>query len=143
MLRGLHRTYTATEQDLSTPRGRIDFHRIAHRGITQAQLPCRYHPRLNDCLINQVLLAGLHLANHLAEDLDLTSELRRLTSRLQDEVSLITLNRFVLRRLDRESNRLVGAYRPSIEIITMLLKSQGSLWSRRRQSSDSPDFYLT
>jgi len=93
--------------------------------MTQAQLPCRYHPRLNDCLINRVLLAGLHLATHLAEDLDLTSELRRLTRRLQDEVSLITLNRFVLRRLERESNRLVAAYRPSIEIITMLLKSQG------------------
>src|SRR5665647_2356744 len=76
--------------------------------MTQAQLPCRYHPRLNDCLINRVLLAGLHLATHLAEDLDLTSELRRLTRRLQDEVSLITLNRFVLRRLERESNRLVG-----------------------------------
>jgi hypothetical protein len=44
-------------------------------------------------------IAGLHLATHLAEDLDLTSELRRLTRRLQDEVSLTTLNRFVLRRL--------------------------------------------
>jgi len=140
MLRGLHRTYTATEQDLLTPRGRIDFRRLAHRGITQTQLPCRYHPRLNDCLINQVLLAGLHLANHLAEDIDLTSELRRLTSRLQDEVSLITLNRFVLRRLDRESNRLVGAYQPSIEIINMLLEAQGISLERETSMQRLPGF---
>jgi 5-methylcytosine-specific restriction enzyme subunit McrC len=141
LLHGLHRTYTATEQQLHTPRGRIDFHQIAHRGgITQAQLPCRYYPRLNDCLINRVLLAGLKLAIRSSEDLSLTSELRRLTARLQDNVSSIALNQHVLRRLSRESNRLVAAYRPSIAIITMLLNAQGISLQRETSIQRLPGF---
>jgi 5-methylcytosine-specific restriction enzyme subunit McrC len=125
-LRGLHRAYTATERDLTTPQGRIDFQRIAHRGgVTQAQLPCKYHPRRNDCLINQVLLAGLHHATGISSDISLVGELNGLIARLQDQVSQIKLSQHVLRRLDRESNRLVAAYRPSINIITALFKSQG------------------
>src|SRR6266568_6584134 len=61
--RGLHRRYVRTDHDLASPRGRIDVQRIARQGgIVQSTLPCSYHPRLEDWLINQVLLQGLHRA---------------------------------------------------------------------------------
>jgi 5-methylcytosine-specific restriction enzyme subunit McrC len=141
MLRGLHRTYVAIEEDLGRPRGRINFQRIAHQaGFKKATLPCTYHPRLTDCLINQVLLSGLYLAIGVSQEANLTSQLRRLAARLQDQVSLITLSAHVLRRLDRESSRLVAAYRPSLEIICMLRESLGVSFEGKTAKYQLPGF---
>ena len=68
--RGLHRRYVRTDRVLANPRGRIDLQRIAKQGgVIQATLPCTYYPRLDDCLINQVVLQGLHLAARLTDEL--------------------------------------------------------------------------
>src|SRR5262245_22430510 len=61
--RGLHRTYVPKQEWLSTPRGRVDIQRLAAQGgVLTASLPCTYHPRVEDSVLNQVLLAGLRLA---------------------------------------------------------------------------------
>jgi 5-methylcytosine-specific restriction enzyme subunit McrC len=87
--RGLHRQYMQFERRLPSPRGRIDFQQLARQGgVTRATLPCTYHPRLEDGLINRVLLAGLQLAVSLTDDLALRTQLRRLTVLLQETVSL-------------------------------------------------------
>ena len=59
--RGLHRTYRSREKGLSSPRGRIDFLALAREVTPTATLPCRYYVRSEDCLVNQVLRAGLVL----------------------------------------------------------------------------------
>src|SRR6266699_297131 len=67
--RGLHRRYMRTDHALASPKGRIDVQTIAYQaGVIQATLPCTYHQRLEDCLINQVLLQGLHFAARLTND---------------------------------------------------------------------------
>ena len=72
--RGLQRRYVRTDHDLTSPRGRIDVQRIARQGgIAQSTLPCSYHPRLEDCLVNQVLLQGLHLAAGLTRTADIAA----------------------------------------------------------------------
>jgi len=101
--RGLHRRYVRTDHDLASPRGRIDVQRIARQGgIVQSTLPCSYHPRLEDWLINQVLLQGLHLAAGLTNDRDLRIRLFRLASLFQDIVTSIKLDHIVLKKLRRE-----------------------------------------
>jgi len=103
--RGLHRRYVRTDHDLASPRGRIDVQRIARQGgIVQSTLPCSYHPRLEDWLINQVLLQGLHLAAGLTNDRDLRIRLFRLASLFQDIVTSIKLDHIVLKKLRREMN---------------------------------------
>ena len=58
-----------TDEHLASPRGKIDIQRIANQaGTLQATLPCTYHPRLEDCLVNQVLLQGLLLATRLTNN---------------------------------------------------------------------------
>jgi hypothetical protein len=58
--RGLHRTYVLRHNMLASPRGRIDLERLArHGGVLDAVLPCMHHPRVEDSLLNQTLLAGL------------------------------------------------------------------------------------
>lgn len=124
--RGLRRKYLSVNQELASPRGRIDIQKLARRDITEiAMLPCRYHPRLQDCLVNQVLYAGLNLGARVTDDIALKAELRRISSQFQDSVSSIKLDRDTLRRLDREMDRLSTAYRPAIRIIEMLLNSEG------------------
>jgi 5-methylcytosine-specific restriction enzyme subunit McrC len=61
--RGLNKKYKKADEDLETPRGRIDIKKLATRTvITGATLPCTYFERSEDNELNRVLLAGLHLA---------------------------------------------------------------------------------
>jgi len=124
--RGLHRRYVRTDQVLANPRGRIDLQNIAKQGgVLHATLPCTYYPRLEDCLINQVVLQGLHQAARLTDDSSLRMRLYRLVSVFEEVVSPIRLDEHILKRLHREMDRLTTAYRPAITIIEMLLAAEG------------------
>ncbi len=124
--RGLHRRYVRTDHELGSPRGRIDVQKIARQGGSiQTTLPCTYHPRLEDCLINQVLLQGLRLAARLTNDSARRIRLYRLANLFQDSVSSIRLDPNALKQLHREMDRLNSAYIPAITIIEILLASEG------------------
>jgi len=126
VLRGLQRKYIGTDRVLASPRGRINLQKIARRDITKiVGLPCHYHPRLQDCLVNQVLYAGLDLGTQITEDIPLRTDLRRVSSLFQDSVSRIQINYDILRRLYREMDRLSVSYRPAVRIIDVLLQSEG------------------
>ena len=126
LARGLHRDYRRVDRDLAWPRGRINMQRVVSQGGTiQAALPCTYYPRLEDCLINQVLLSGLRLGAGLTSDMKLRARLRRLAAELQEDVSQIDLIRDVWARLKREANRLTTAYEPALTIIKLLSESLG------------------
>ncbi len=125
----------------STVRGRIDLYHVAKQGgILQAAIPCTYYPRLEDCLVNQVLLQGLHLAAHLSGDSMLRPHLYRLINRLEESVSLIKLDGSVLKKLHREMNRLISAYRPAITLIELLLAGEGISLAQDQQSIQLPGF---
>jgi 5-methylcytosine-specific restriction enzyme subunit McrC len=137
--RGLHRRYVRRDQQLSSPRGRIDIHRIVRDGgLAQMTLPCIAHPRIDDCLVNQVLLAGLRLGARLTTDLVLRTTLRRLARRLQEQVSLITLDQSALTRVHREMDRITRAYHGAITLIELLAEAEGVRLSCTQQSSQRP-----
>jgi len=124
--RGLHRRYERLQQPLSSPRGRINFGELLRQaGTARATLPCVHHPRLEDCLINQVLLGGLHLARGLTADIELRTRLHRLSSDMETSVSAVRPDRETLNRLDRQSNRLSAAYRAALQLIRLLATAQG------------------
>jgi 5-methylcytosine-specific restriction enzyme subunit McrC len=124
--RGLHRRYVRTDDMLANPRGRIGLQRIARQeGVIQATLPCTYYPRLEDCLINQVVLQGLRKAARLTDDSSLRMRLYRLVSVFDETVSTIRVDEHTLKRLHREMDRLTTAYRSAITIIEMLLAAEG------------------
>lgn len=124
---GLHREYRTREANLSSPRGRILFSRLAAGGsIGTAALPCRYHERSENHLANQVLLSGLRLASRLTEDVHLRSTLRLLARSLSVEVSEAPLDLPMFEELDRRSNRLIAHYRPAIELIRLLHDGAGA-----------------
>jgi 5-methylcytosine-specific restriction enzyme subunit McrC len=139
--RGLHRKYVRTDDMLANPRGKIDLQRIVKQnGVIQATLPCTYYPRLEDCLINQVLLQGLHLASRLTDESKLRIKLYRLVNLFQDFVSSIKLDYQALKRLHREMDRLTAAYRPAITIIEMLLEAEGISLAEGQPKMQLPGF---
>ena len=124
--RGLRRHYVRQEKFLASPRGRVDLQRIARSGVSShAELPCRYHPRLADCLPNQVVLAGLRLAVALTADLELRAVLRRLAAILEEDIARVRLDRHVFEQLNQQLNRLLHAYIPAITLIRLLLEGVG------------------
>lgn len=139
--KGLHREYVKTHENLSSPRGRIDIQQIArHCNSTRISLPCVYYPRLEDCLVNQVLLKGLSLCMQLTEDPMLKSKLHRLVSIFKESVSDIRLDREAVSRARHSLNRLTRAYSPSIDIIEMILDSKGLSFDNKPIITDFPGF---
>lgn len=124
--RGLYRQYRRLDEDLAAPKGKIDLQRIAKNGgMIETTIPVTHHPRLENCLINQVLLAGLYFAATLTGDLVMRSRLRRLAGIIEAKVDPISLNFHTLRRLRREMSRLTVHYEPAITLIELLLQSTG------------------
>ena len=122
---GLSKGYVQKSDTLSAVRGRIDISRIASGGgIVTATLPCRYHQREEDTLLNRVLLSGLRLAKEMVSDMDLRYNLKRTVGILSETVTTINLDYFILTSAGRSITRLTEAYRPILEIIELLYNAQ-------------------
>jgi 5-methylcytosine-specific restriction enzyme subunit McrC len=124
--RGLHRTYVPRTESLPTPKGRLDIKRLAAQGgVLTASLPCTHHPRINNTLLNRVLLAGLRLAGTVASDLQLRRESRRKASLLAEDVATIRLDASALKQANRQMSRLTVVYEPALTLTRLLWESQG------------------
>ncbi|HVB25758.1 MAG TPA: hypothetical protein VNG51_27725 [Ktedonobacteraceae bacterium] len=124
--RGLQRRYVRRDEEMVSPRGTLQVHRIVRQGgVVSATLPCTYYPRIEDCLINQVLLQGLLLAARLTNDSTLLHQLYHLARPLQENVNAIRLDNHVLKKLYREMDRLTAAYRSAIKLIELLQAGEG------------------
>ena len=139
--RGLLRAYISTSERLSSPRGRIDLMRMALDGGTvTATLPCQHHPRVEDTLLNRVLMAGLRLAGTIASVVDLRRESRRLASLMEEQVSMIRLDGMILDRAMPQMNRLTTAYSSSLSIIRLLVEAQGVVLEGQTTTTTLPGF---
>ncbi|CQR46602.1 5-methylcytosine-specific restriction enzyme subunit McrC [Paraliobacillus sp. PM-2] len=125
-IKGFHRGYIRKEEELASPKGRLDFNKIAENHyLKKATLPSRYYERNEDNLLNQVLLAGIKLCISLASDPNLIVHLRRLYSYFEEYISNIVLTKQVIKKAKNNINRLTERYRPLLEIISILQENQG------------------
>lgn len=139
--RGLLRAYTPMSGRLSSPRGRIDLTRMAMDGGTvTATLPCLHHPRIEDTLLNRVLMAGLRLAATMANVVDFRRESRRLAALMDEQVTATRLDGIVLDRAARQMNRLTAAYSPALSIIRLLVEAQGVVLEGQTVTTTLPGF---
>ena len=139
--RGLFRAYISTGERLSSPRGRIDLTRmVLDGGTVTASLPCQHHPRVEDTLLNRVLMAGLRLAGSIASLVELRRESRRLASLMEEQVTTVRLDGLMLDRATRQMNRLTTAYAPALSIIRLLVESQGVVLEGQTSTTTLPGF---
>lgn len=119
--RGLHREYVRHRRDLSMPRGRIDFTRIAGRGgVTAATIPCRFTRRSDDFHLNRVLLAGLVAASRVATDAKLRSDVRHLVQQVSATVNTIALSAESIADATSSLDRRTARYAAALELIDLV-----------------------
>lgn len=138
--RGLRREYRAVEAMLSSPRGRLRVDKLARTLPGSTTLPCRYQPRLLDCDVNRLLLAGLNLARRGTGDSNCRLQLGRLVDGLQEQVAPIVLNRQAIRQGNRRLNRLTAVYQPALQIIELLMSGEGVVLDPSRSSVSASGF---
>lgn len=125
-LRGLRKEYHQKSDSLSTLRGRVDLQQIVRKGgLHHATINCIHYPRTNDTVLNRVILAGLYFVARSTDDLLLRSESRRLAMQLDEGVTRQELNSDLLNAASLQMNRLSEAYRPALNILSLLLEGQG------------------
>jgi 5-methylcytosine-specific restriction enzyme subunit McrC len=131
--RGIHRDYEFIRGDLATPRGRIDFTRVANP-VQRARttLPCVHHPRIEDTLLNRALLAGLTFGTKLAVDQELKTHVRWVSKMLSETVTLYPIDPFTLSEAWHAIDRRTSAYRPAFTLIDLLLGGQGPTLDNQR-----------
>lgn len=124
--RGIQKSYIKREENLSSPRGRININRLCSQGgLIKDTLPCTYFNRDENNILNQTLLAGLKLCLKLVLDRGIKIKLQMLCYNLEQSISDITLTRGSLQLARNSINRLTGRYSAVLEIINILYESQG------------------
>lgn len=127
MARGLHREYLSKTEELASPRGRIHFERYVQTvPNARASLPCNYHSRSEDVLLNQILLAGVSLGARLTSDPDLRFRLRQVSKNMGTTISELRLDVFKLREAWHAMDRRTRAYEPSLRLIELLFGANGA-----------------
>ena len=142
-LKGFHRGYIRKEEELASPKGRIDFMKLTKNlPMMKTTLPSRYYERNEDNILNQVLLAGLKMCVSLASDRDLLLQLRRLCSYLSEYISDIVLTRQIIKKAQHTINRLTQRYQPLLGIISILKENQGIELEESNKEVKLPGFFF-
>jgi len=141
LARGIHRDYEKAYSELANPRGRIQFERLVGTADrAKAALPCIHHPRTEDTVLNQVLLAGLIYAASLTADHDLKAHLRRLTKTLDETVSLKRIDATLLAEAQLALDRRTIAYEAALVLIGILFRSEGVSLDGEKERLRLPGF---
>lgn len=116
---GLLPTYQSRNEDLATPRGRLDLRHIATHP-RRATLRCSYDDLTVDHELNQAVAAGLRLAASVMESRDLRLDLARAADRFFGDLERRPLSanwlEAMLSGLDRRSSH----YRTALTLIALI-----------------------
>lgn len=139
--RGIHRDYERQNSELAIPRGRIDFAR--YFGVVcraKTILPCIEYPRVENTLLNQVLLGGLIFAGQITTDVDLRAQLKRFATMLAMSVAERKIDGTVMAEVWRKMDRRTTVYKPALILIDMLLQGEGISLNEDLHRTQLPGF---
>ena len=138
--RGLARKYVARAEPLRSPRGRIEMGALARSvPLVDPSISCRHHPRSANHVLNQVVLAGLSLAEDVASDPSLRFAVARIRQGLAEEVASIRLDRACLRRAWDHVDRMTASYTAPLKL-TEILYACSSLSLEEKVTTRLPGF---
>ncbi len=116
---GMLPDYQSRNEDLATPRGRLDMRHIATHP-RRATLRCTYDDLTIDHLLNQVLAAGLRLAAAVMQSVDLRLDLARAADRFFGDMTRTTLDADLLRTMLDGLDRRSSHYRTALTLIALI-----------------------
>lgn len=124
--RGPFQRYHKEHRDLSVLRGKIDLKTYLRRGgVPSETMPCVFHHRSPDNILNQTLCAGLRRGAGVVKDRKLKSDCRFLADTFALFVTEKTLDRRMLADAFRGLNRLNAHYANAVKIVRLLYEGSG------------------
>jgi len=125
--RGLRRRYVSSAEWLASPRGRLDCATLARAlPLRTATLPCIHHDLSVDILANQVIRAGLGLAQRAAQSPAVRAAAARAEAEWSRDCSSPTLTKRLLDRADQARDRLLTAYAPAHRLVRLIFNGLGT-----------------
>jgi 5-methylcytosine-specific restriction enzyme subunit McrC len=131
---GLLPKYQRKNEELSSPRGRIDMRALASRP-PRMSLPCTYEDFTIDHALNQVIAAGLRLAARVMNDPDLRLDLARSADRFFGNLRHIVLTGELLRELLANMDRRSSHYLDALRLVALIY--QGSRVTDHTRAGDT------
>lgn len=123
--RGLHRDYVVRRANLASPRGRVDFARLASDGgLISSALPSRYTRRSDDSSLNRALLAAMRYTAGRAQDSKLRGDAARLARELDRTVTRLSFDRSLLQEAQATIDRRTRRYLPALTLMELLLNGE-------------------
>ena len=116
---GLLPNYQSRNEDLATPRGRLDLRHIGTHP-RRATLRCTYDDLTTDHRLNQVLAAGLRLAAAVMQSSDLRLDLARAADRFFGDLQRTMLDTDSLRGVVDGLDRRSSHYRTALTLIALI-----------------------
>lgn len=116
---GLLPDYQSRDDDLATPRGRLDMRHIATYP-RRATLRCTYDDLMVDHRLNRVLAAGLRLAAAVMQSLDLRLDLARAADCFFGDLTRVSLDSDLLHSVVDGLDRRSSHYRTALTLIALI-----------------------
>jgi len=116
---GLLPKYQSRNEDLATPRGRLDLPHIATHP-RRATLRCTYDDLTIDHELNQVLAAGLRLSASVMESRDLRLDLARAADRFFGDLERRALSADWLEAIRSGFDRRSSHYRTALTLVALI-----------------------
>lgn len=132
---GLLSCYREIEEDLISPRGRIQMRQTIARPEV-SRLRCSFDELTTDHRLNQVLAAGLRLAARVMENPELRLDLARAADRLFSDLTRIPLNAETLKAATASLERRSSRYRSALSLVALIF--QGSHLGEHHRAGEMP-----
>jgi 5-methylcytosine-specific restriction enzyme subunit McrC len=116
---GLLPNYEARNEDLATPRGRLDMRHIATRP-RRATLRCTYDDLTVDHELNQLVAGGLRVAAAVMQSVDIRLDLARSADRFFGDLTPTPLDAERLRAAIEGLDRRSSHYRTALTLIALI-----------------------
>ena len=123
---GLFRDYRAKFAWLGSPKGRLDFAKLAsHPMLNRLALPCRYDARTANLALNQTLLASVMALRPAVSEHELQFELHAREALLRECCAALPLSPDLLAAARRQLDRRTAYYEPLLALAELILSARG------------------
>ncbi|MHA1250405.1 MAG: 5-methylcytosine restriction system specificity protein McrC, partial [Candidatus Helarchaeota archaeon] len=118
---GLYRGYIEVKENLKSPKGKIDFKTYNRKLFNlKDSIPCFYYKRIENNLLNQILLAGMQEGAFRTNNLRIRYSLLNIVKLFSESVNSIKLTPNIFKKAEQKINRLTDYYRPPLDLIKIM-----------------------
>lgn len=140
---GLYKNYEEINDNIESPRGKINFQAyIKGNFYIKETVPCIFHKRTQNNLLNQILMKGMHLGAFKTPNLRLRYSLLEIVKYLKESVNEIGLSSDIVKQAFNKLNRQNEYYRSALNLISFISLPPDYIEEKGELTSKFPAFFF-